>query len=120
MQFSIRAVELVDNDRKKVIIERTIQLIPTLKNRNYGLQEKLDRAYYLYKKNYKETLNIRELTILCLYIIFPDDNNFLSMLEHSNNDFDKIGKLYSMNGKIAKLRYDCYLSLNNNKILELK
>lgn len=120
MQFSIRAVELVDNDRKKVIIERASEIIPVLHFRDHGLEEKLSRAYYLYQRKYNETLNIRELTILSLYIIFPNDNKFLSMFERTNYDFEKMGKFYSISGKIVKLRYDSYLSLNNNKTLELK
>ena len=73
-----------------------------------------------YEKKYKESLSIRELTILSLYMIFPDDDKFMNMLYNYNYDFNKVAKLYSVNGTVVRLRYDCYMSLKNTKILELK
>ena len=76
------------------------------------------RQYY--EKKYKESLSIRELTILSLYMIFPDDDKFMNMLYNYNYDFNKVAKLYSINCTVVRLRYDCYMSLKNTKILELK
>lgn len=121
MQISTKAVELVGTDRKKVIIERALSILPLLStNPSFGIREKLSSAYYIYKKNYNENLNIRELTILYLYTIFPDDERFIEMLNNTNYNFEKVAGFYSMSSTIARLRYDCYISLKNIKKLELK
>ncbi len=120
MQISIRAVELVDNARKKVLIERAKEVKSMVYNPNLTLDAKLSKASYFYEKNYKEVLDIRELTILSLYIIFSDDDKFMQMIYNYNYNFDKVAKLYGLNGTVAKLRYDCYMSLKNTKILGLK
>lgn len=120
MQISIRAVELVDNDRKKIIIERVKEIKPMIYNSSLSLDEKISKACYFYEKKYNEILNVRESTILSLYMIFPDDDKFMNMLNNYNYDFNKVAKLYSLNGTVVRLRYDCYMSLKNTKILGLK
>lgn len=120
MQISTRAVELVDNDRKKIIIERSKEILKLLSTITIVLEEKLLRSEYLYRKKYNDNLSVRELTILYLYIIFPNDENFINMLNNTNYDFDRVGRYYAMSGTVTKLRYDCYMSLKDTKKLKLK
>lgn len=120
MQISIKAVELVDNARKKVLIQRAKEVKSMIYNSNLSLDGIISKGYYLYEKKYKESLSIRELTILSLYMIFPNDDKFMNMLYNYNYDFNKVAKLYSVNCTVVRLRYDCYMSLKNTKILELK
>ena len=51
MQISIRAVELVDNDRKKVLIQRAKEVKSMIYNSNLSLDGIIAKGYYLYKKN---------------------------------------------------------------------
>ena len=54
MQISIRAVELVDNDRKKVLIQRAKEVKSMIYNSNLSLDGIISKGYYLYEKKYKE------------------------------------------------------------------
>ena len=53
MQISIRAVELVDNDRKKVLIQRAKEVKSMIYNSNLSLDGIISKGYYLYEKNIK-------------------------------------------------------------------
>lgn len=121
----------------KVDIERRIEIIDKLNDIRYLLDNyfkfrnlehdtvdfRLEKAYGIYKKTYKEELNLEEQTILYLYTLFPSDITFLGALKANNNDVNKLASLRLVHPSFIKLRFICLKDMKaykEGKKLELK
>ena len=83
---------------------------------NMGLNYKLEKAYSFYKKTYNhETLNEDELTILYLYVIFPNDDEFIKIIDGYSSSFSTIAKFYNVNESFIKLRYANLINMKRIK-----
>ncbi len=132
MKISYKSVENIDKERKLELISRTIlvakeaeEILRKIYSRYQGVYSydndaKLSKAYDLYIKHYNESLNEYEKTLFYLYSIFPDDINFMNLIEGYDRDYIKIASFYNINPKAILLRLKFYDNLNDEKKLELK
>lgn len=112
----------IDYDRRKEIIEKTINIKSRIDYENShkgsyvdGIHYRLERASYLYSKLFKEYLNNDEKTILYLYLVFPDDKDFVNLLIRYNKDYLKIGELYGVSSSFVRLRHFNLVNMNSIK-----
>lgn len=102
----------IELERKEIIKEMAIYIYQTVtryisSKEHYSADNsyKLSNAYYCFQKFYKQELNNDEKNIFYLYILFPNDDYFSSLLEKFSYDYVKIGKLFGINNKIIRMRY---------------
>lgn len=123
----------IDYDRRCLIIERAKNVSIMLHNylvskdiyNNMGLNYKLEKAYAFYKKTYDhEYLTEDELTIFYLYVVFPNDKDFVKLIDDHHSSYTTIAKLYNVTESFIKLRYVSYINMKRYKkdvkTLELK
>ena len=119
-------IETIETGRRKEIIERAKELniivndyIVNFQKANVNASVRTDLGYQFYKKLYKEDLNKEEKTILSLYLLFPEDCEFIKLYKRNNKDFEKIGNLYGVTSGFTALRYKSLLlmlkELNNEQ-----
>jgi len=101
----------MDLDKKLEIREQAIYINSIVvnffsaKGSCYTYSQKIDKAYAFFKKQYNKDLNDDEKTIFSLYIIFPDDDYFESLIVKYNKDFEKVASFYNINARIVKMRH---------------
>lgn len=122
IKISSNITELDFNRRKEIIAKSYIinELIENDRPRHsyeLGLNWKCSKAKSIYWLKYNEQLSSEELTLLYLYVVIPNDNDFLNMLKKYNNDFKKVSQIYGVSSTFIKLRY---INLINMKIEEAK
>ena len=108
-------------DALKLDEEKIIELIERAKyirNIFYNIYEKnnakgeyfpIDMRYNksttLYKKHFKEELNLVERTIIFVYFVIPNDEKFLNDFLIYKGNFATIGKNYGVSKEFALLRW---------------
>lgn len=71
----------------------------------FDLYQKLAKAYSMFQKYYKRNLTEEEISVFCLYVLFPNDNRFMEMIQKYKKDYQKIANLYSVSEVVVRLRY---------------
>jgi len=121
-------ISSVNYERKVELIERSKQVKIALNDfllsrkifNQHGITYQLGKAYVIYDNIYKERLTIEEQTILFLYIIFPNDLEFIKLISRHNANLEEIGKLYSIPTNFVKLRCRILKEMQEQKRLILK
>lgn len=122
MKISLNAINNVDNHKKRILKERAQKIYNSF-NDYYlykSIEYRVETALEHYRYIYKEKLNISEVTIFALYVAFPDDINFMQLMEKYGGCYKRISNLYGINEKFVELRHCVYQSLNGVKTLNLK
>lgn len=88
------------------------------KKYKYDAYLKLSKAYYFLQRYYKTTLTDEEKSVFYLYILFPNDDYFMELVERHEKDFKKIGNIYQVSDGVVKLRYILQKSMMIERQLE--
>ena len=124
IKFS-KNISNIEYNRRKELIERSTKIIKLIENNrtrsNYsnGLEWKLSKAKSLYWLKYNENLTIEELTLVYLYVTFPNDDDFINLLKKHDNNFIKVANVYGVSASFVKLRYTNLLFMEMNKLKDM-
>ena len=119
-QISLNAINL-DIETIKEIAEKTIQIKPEVLKilvgyyhynfAYYNLYSKIDKAIVYYKGRFHKDLNLDERTILALYFIISNDEEFLEDLKKYR--ISNLCKKYCVSKQFILLRLQLLLKIKN-------
>lgn len=99
-------------DKKEEIRDIAISLSNIVNNyfcfhkyKKFDIEDRLYRAYALYKEYYKDRLTNEEKSVFYLYALIPNDDYFMKLINKYNKNYEELAKLFSVKPKIIKLRY---------------
>jgi len=101
----------LSQERKEEIRDIAISMNNVVSDYYFGskfalsLHQKLSKAYSFFQKYYKTNLTEEEKSVFYLYVLFPNDNLFMNMIEKYENDYEKLSSIYCVSENIIKLRY---------------